>query len=206
MSAEWLFGHEGLTPESAVPFKFLDVMDVEPGQEWTPDCHAVREATGRPTAVIAGLECYYFQPLELIRWRCYEALRQGASGLGICPSGMLRVSPEKVSFLRGLYGELVALEPAIAGSSPTEKTRCQHPGIVVWEKLDGEVRYTFAMRGKRQPNETYGKVEFTLPGSAEKSDKLDVLFEGRSVKLSDGKFSDDFDTPYTVHVYRPPSG
>jgi hypothetical protein len=198
MSAHWLFGHGALTPEAAEPFGFLNTLDVEPGLTWTPDSRAVRGVTKRPVAVIAGLETYYFQSLEVLRWRTYEALRQGANGIGICPSGMLRLSAEKVSFLRGLAGEINGLEGAIVGPEPSEKTTCEQPAITVWEKQDGKTRYVIAMRGA-EPGTGPVEAQLTLPKPAA---SVGVQFEGRTLAAPKRSFKDSFDTPYTVHVYR----
>ncbi len=199
LSAEWLFGHGALTPEAAKPFDFLDVLDVEPGLKWTPDCHAVRRAAGRPLAVVAGLECYYFQQIPMVRWRMYEALRQGATGMGICPSNMLHPTPETVSFLRGLSGELAGLQPLLTGRVPREPIKCDSPDVTLWEKQNGSMRYLVAMRGDGQADEKLRAVTFTLPRPAK---RIEVLFEGRTTSATDGKFTDRFDESFTVRVYR----
>ena len=199
ISAHWLFGHGGLTPEAARHFGYLDVLDVEPGLMWTPDSYSVRRATGRPNAVIAGLECYYFQPPSMLRWRGLRALRQGANGIGICPSGMLAAKPEIISFLRGLHGEIEGLEPLFTGKTPTDMTKTESPAVTVWERQAGKTRYVVAMVGERLPIEANRQVAFTLPVQAEKGD---VMFEARTVAVKGGRFTDVFETPYAVHVYR----
>lgn len=198
LSAEWLFGHGALKPEAARHFDFLDVIDVEPGLRWTPDSHAVRQAIGRPVAIVAGLETYYSQPPALIRWRAYEALRQGASDVGICPSAMLYPKPETVSFLRGLYGEMAGLEPMLAAPPPPQPAACDSPAVTLWERQDGATRYLVAMRGGE--DKPVGPVTFTLPAPVT---KVEVMFEGRQIAPAGGKtFSDTLAVPYTTHVYR----
>lgn len=197
LSATWLFGHTALTPEAAKHFDFLDELDVEPGLTWTPDCHAVRRAAGRPVAVVAGLECYYFQPERLLRWRTYEALRQGANGIGICPSQMLRCKPEIVSYLRGLYGEVQGLQAMLTGRAPAQETKADRAGLTVWERQDGKTRYVVAQVGERRPDEPV--VTFTLPAAGK---RIDVLFEDRTLAVEGGHFTDRFGEPYTVRVYR----
>lgn len=196
LSAHWLFGHGALNPETAAPFSFLDVIDVEPGLTWTPDCHAVREVFDRPVAVVAGLETYYSQPPALIRWRMYEALRLGASDVGICPSAMLYPRPETISFLRGLYGEMCGLEPTLAAAAPEDASTCDDPAVTIWERENGPIRYIVAMRGKESGA---GRVRFTLPGPAA---RVEVLFEGREIAPSGTTFDDALAAPHDVHVYR----
>jgi hypothetical protein len=199
MGAEWLFGHEGLTPEIAKSFNYLDVLDVEPGLTWTPDSQGVRREAGRPIAVIAGLECYYFQSTDMLRWRTYEALRKGANGVGICPSGMLHSRPETVSFLRGLHAEVAALQGMLTGMIPPTASKSSNVGITHWERQDGKTRYLVAMLGDKQLAEKDRQVAFTLPL---KATKVDVLFEGRSLPVVDRQFTDDFVEPFTVRIYR----
>ena len=180
MSAQWLFGHGGLTPGASKHFGHLDVLDVEPGEMWTPDSHGVRRATGRPNAIIAGLECYYFQTPNVLRWRTYEALRKGANGIGICPSGMLAPKPETISFLRGLHGEIQGLEPLLTGKAPTDMTKTDNAAVTVWERQAGKTRYVVAMVGDRLPSEASRQVTFTLPVQAEKGT---VMFEARPIAV-----------------------
>jgi hypothetical protein len=199
LGANWLFGHEGLTPEAGKHFDFLDVIDVEPGLTWTPDCHGVRKAAGRPVSMVAGLECYYFQPINVLRWRVYEALRQGANGIGICPSGMLGPRPEIISFLRGLHGEVEGLRPMLASKPPAEAARVSNPDVTLWERQDGKTRYLVALVGDRKGADRELQVSFTLPM---KTGRVEVLFEGRTLAAEGGRFTDTFAKPYTVHVYR----
>ena len=77
LGAEWLFGTGHADPEAARPFDFLDELDVEPALSWLPDCHAVRQAIGRPVAIVAGLECYHYETLAQLRWRMYERCGKG---------------------------------------------------------------------------------------------------------------------------------
>lgn len=199
LSARWLFGHTALTPEAARHFDFLDELDVEPGLTWTPDSQAVRRACGRPVAVVAGLECYSYQPVELLRWRAYEALRQGANGVGICPSGMLAPKPEVIGFLRGLYGEVEGLKGMIAGKERTGKTTASSAGVTVWERTDGAARYVVAMTGEKPLPMAEREVTFTLPAGEK---RVEVLFEGREVPVKERTFTDRLEGAYTVRVYR----
>jgi hypothetical protein len=199
LGASWLFGHGALKPELAPLFDYLDVIDVEPGLTWTPDSHGFRRAARRPVSIIAGLECYYFQPTALLRWRAYEALRQGANGIGICPSGMLAPKPETVSFLRGLYGEVAGLAPMLAGTAPKTAVRCDAEGIAVWERENGGDRYVVAMRGGEATGPAPITASFAIPTPARHAG---VRFEGRTIEVVGRKFQDRFEGPYAVHVYQ----
>ena len=55
------------------------------------------------------------------------------------------------------------------------------------------------MRGPAREGEKVGRVRITLPVKAE---SVQVTFEGRSIGVTDGGFSDSFAAPFTVHVYR----
>jgi hypothetical protein len=50
-------------------------------------------------------------------------------------------------------------------------------------------------------NTTIGKVKVTFSSLPFPADSLDVLFEDRSLNISDGSFQDSFD-PYEVHIYK----
>ncbi len=198
MSAEWLFGHGALKPEMAEYFGFLDLIDVEPGLTWLPDANAFREKAGRPVCVLGGLECYYAQPPEVLRWRVYEAMRQGVNDLGICPSGMLCARPESVSLLRELYAQTAAMQEMLALPAPKVATTCDNQVISIWERQTAAGRDIVAMRNPGDETEPI-KVGFTLPAAAR---GIKLLFEPRKVTVSQQTFTDVFDRPYAVHVYR----
>ena len=202
LGAEWLFGTGTLTADAARHFDFLDVLDVEPAAGWAPDGRAVREAVrqgaGRGACVVAGLECYHFEPLAELRWRMYEALRRGSNDVGICPSGMLAPRPEAITFLRGLYGEELALGPMLAAADPAAPSRCDDPALDLWERQDGRTRWLVVLR-HGDPKGAAKAATFTLPGAAA---KVEVLFEGREVPARGPSFSDELRGPSAVHVYR----
>ncbi len=197
MSAQWLFGHGALKPAMAEYFGFLDVIDVEPGLTWTPDANAFREKAGRPVCVVAGLECYHYQSPNVLRWRMYEAMRQGVNDIGICPSGMLSARPESVSLLRSLYAESAALRAALSAPTPKVATACDNGAVRVWERETAAGRYVIAMRESDGESDSV-TAKFTLPVD---SDKVEVLFEPRKVTAADRSFTDVFGK-YAVHVYR----
>ena len=174
---------------------------MEPGLTWIPDSHGVRAAATRPICIVAGLECYYFQPITLLRWRMYEALRRGANGIGICPSGMLVARPETVTFLRGLYGEAEGLRPLMAGSEPAAAVQCDAPHVTLWERTcDGGARYVVAIRDG-EPSAGPVEAAFFAPTPISVATAA-VLFEGRTLPVGGGKWHDHFDEPYALHVYR----
>ncbi len=202
ISAEWLFGTGTLDAASARQFDFLDEVDVEPGLSWLPDVNAIRaaasQASARNPCVVAGLECYYYESPGTLRWRMYEALRRGASDVGICPSNMLTPSPENISFLRCLYAEELGLEPMLAASAPAKAALCDDPNVTVWEREQGSVRYVI-VQGNRKAAKIGERFTVRLPSSP---NVVDVLFEGRTLKSAGLSFSDVLDDATTVHVYR----
>lgn len=195
LGAGWLLGHAALTPETARAFGFLDVIEVEMGLSWIPNANDARKAAGRPLCIVAGMECYYTQPADMIRWRMYRALMEGANGIGICPSGMLAAKPELVSLLRGLHAEVEALRPFIAGGAPVPASS-SNPAVSVWAKRSGNEILVIAAR-IAAGGPSSGTI--TVPAA---EGAADVLFEGRRLPVRGIKITDDWATPHTVHVYR----
>ena len=89
----------------------------------------------RRTAVLVGLETYFYQPERVLRWHGYRAVLNGAAGVGLCPSGMLESRPEKVNFLRGLNAEFRRLGPVIADRSPAEPVACDSQAIETLQRV-----------------------------------------------------------------------
>jgi hypothetical protein len=154
--------------------------------------------TRRPTAVIVGLETYFYQPLDVLRWRGYRAVLDGAHGIGLCPSGMLESRPDKVNFLRGLNAEFRALAPAIVGGEPRAKCTADSPRVEIFERVAEGKRTLIVARTKEDAKSL--RVNFSFPAEVA-AREVKVRFEGRAISASGGGFSDDFATPYTVHVY-----
>ncbi|MGC8669452.1 MAG: hypothetical protein ACP5VE_15200 [Chthonomonadales bacterium] len=195
LGAGWLLGHRALTPDTARAFGFLDVVETEMGLTWIPNAEAARRDAGRSFCVVAGMECYYTQSAEMIRWRMYRAIMEGVNGIGICPSGMLAAKPELVSLLRGLHAEVEAIRPFLAGALPLHASS-GNPAVSVWAKRTGnEILVVAARTSSAGP--LAGTI--TVP-SAEGT--ADVLFEGRNLPVRGGKITDEWKGPYAVHVYR----
>jgi hypothetical protein len=77
--------------------------------------------------------------------------------------------------------------------------RTSSSALTVWERQDGRTRYVVAMLGDQLPEVKNRRVTYRLPVKAMRAD---VLFEGRRIAVEDGQFTDHFDEPFTVRVYR----
>ena len=132
----WLVGHPGHDQVMKTFVGSWDVIGVESSFE-SPvliDKIAVPLMTQRKTAVIVGLEAYFYQPLEVLRWRGYRAILDGAHGIGLCPSGMLESRPDNLNYLRGLNAEFRALAPAIMGEEPAQKCSADSDRVDLMER------------------------------------------------------------------------
>lgn len=190
-SLSWLVGaphHQADMPKFQA---YWDAIGVEASFEEYP---AVTQLAGHPCAVLAGLEAYYYQSLEMLRWRGYESVIHGCAGVGLCPSGMLQARPDMVSFLRGLDGEFRGLGPVLAGG--TGPSLVAPPGFDCLAREGQGHLYLLVARDGAGSGPARGN--FRLPAGSSAT----VLFEARRVKLSEGVLQDDFATPHTVHVYR----
>lgn len=188
----WLVGHPGHNQALAAFTPIFDVVGVEASFEEVPEANRYR-GSSHPCAVLAGLEAYYYQPVESLRWRGYRALYEGCSGVGLCPSEMLKASPAHISALRGLNGEFRGLEAVLLGGS--EKS-VQADGTVQFfeRQLQGR-RYLFALAAP-------GSKIFPFTASFRGvNGKVRVRGENRSLEASGGRFQDVFSGPYAVHVY-----
>jgi len=196
----WLVGHPGHDEAMKTFVNGWDVIGVESSFE-SPvliDKFARPLMTQRKTAVIVGLEAYFYQPLEVLRWRGYRAVIEGAHGIGLCPSGMLESRPDSINYLRGLNAEFRALAPAIMGDEPGAKCSADSESVDLMERIADSKRYLIVAGRKEKAQKA--AVRFTFP-SGFACAKVKVLFEGRTIQPSDHGFVDEFATPYTVHVY-----
>ena len=199
----WLVGHPDHDNAMKSFVGYWDAIGVESSFESPVLVNEVAKPlmTRRPTAVIVGLETYFYQPLEVLRWRGYRAVLEGAHGVGLCPSGMLESRPDKVNFLRGLNAEFRALAPAFMGAEPAAKCSADTDRVELFERVAEGKRILIATRKKDDAKAV--RVRFTLP-SGPTGAGVQVRFEGRTLAISGGGFSDEFATPYTVHVYELP--
>ena len=119
----WLVGHPGHNEAMQVFVPDWDVIGVETSFEAVPKINQLAKPLmkARKTAVLVGLETYFYQSNEVLRWRGYRAILDGAAGIGLCPSGMMQSRPDKVNYLRGLNGEFRGLAPILVADEPAEK-------------------------------------------------------------------------------------
>ncbi len=187
----WLIGHPGHNQALSAFTPIFDVVGVEASFEEVPEANRHRGST-HPCAVLAGLEAYYYQPVESLRWRGYRALYEGCAGVGLCPSEMLKASPAHINYLRGLNGEFRGLEEVLLGpSAASVKTEGQ---VQCFERKVGGRRYLFAMSA---PDAQKFPLQVTFRGV---NGKVKVRGEGRTLEAR-GAFQDVFAGPYSVHVY-----
>jgi hypothetical protein len=198
--ASWLVGHPDHDTAMQAFVGEWDAIGVEASFEAVPEIrrHARPRRKQRPTAVLVGLETYFYQPGHVLRWRGYRALLNGAAGVGLCPSGMMQSRPDKVNFLRGLNGEFRGLAPILAAEEPRQKLAVGSGLVETTERLLGGRRTVIAVRGRDDAGPIH--VRFALPPGTGCS-RVKVRFEGRTIQPTQKGFEDEFRRPHTVHVY-----
>jgi hypothetical protein len=196
----WLVGHPGHNQAMPAFIPHWDAIGVETSFEQLPRIAQVAKPLmqGRKTAVLVGLETYFYQPNETLRWRGYSSLLEGAAGIGLCPSGMLQARPDKENFLRGLNAEFRGLAPIITAEEPPDRISCSSSLVQTMERVLGGKRYLFAVRGSQEGGPL--KVRFSYPSGTAYA-KVRAMFEGRKLTPAGSGFEDDFPAPKTVHVY-----
>ncbi|MBI2192250.1 MAG: hypothetical protein HYU36_09720 [Planctomycetes bacterium] len=196
----WLVGHPHHNEAMKAFVPDWDVIGVEASFETQPKIRAIAGPLmkTRRTAVLVGLETYFYQSYRTLRWRGYRSVLDGASGIGLCPSGMLQSHPDKVNDLRSLNGEFRGLSPVITAAEPVERMVVHSPFVDILEReLEGR-RYVFAVRGSDDAGPL--KARFQFPQGRRWS-RVKVRFEARSLEPSPEGFEDDFHQVQTVHVY-----
>lgn len=186
----WLVGHPGHQQAMKTFMPLFDVIGVETSFEEVPE---PQQSPNHPCAVLAGLEAYFYQPVESLRWRGYRAVYEGCAGVGLCPSEMLKARPAHVNYLRGLNGEFRGLEQVFTAPVPAQPVRAVGP-VQTFERQAGH-RYLFALSA---PGHKEFPAKVTFQGV---SGSVRVRGEARTLEVSGGSFSDTFAGPYTVHVY-----
>ena len=122
----------------------------------------------------------------------------GASGIGLCPSGMMQSSPRQVNYLRGLNGEFRGLAPVIMADEPAAKVTADTDHIDTLQRvLDGK-HYIIAVRNKDDAGVIKARV--AIPADLAGA-QVRVLFEDRKIHADGQGFADEFSGPQTVHVY-----
>jgi hypothetical protein len=197
----WLIGHPRHNETFAAFVPHFDVVGVEASFEEVPQIrrYARPLMKTKPTAILVGLETYFYQSPEVLRWRSYRAVIEGAAGVGLCPSGMLEARPERVNYLRGLNAEFRSLGPILTAPEPKEPIRVGSPTVETLERVHSGRRYLIAAR--RNDGGPAARVRFTFPAGA-RYQRVRALFEAdRAVPVSAGGFEDEFPTTVTVRVY-----
>jgi len=187
----WLVGHPGHNQALGSFTPIFDVVGVETSFDEVPEADRYRGG-GRPSAVLAGLEAYYYQPLELLRWRGYRALYEGCAGVGLCPSEMLKASPAHLNYLRGLNGEFRGLESVLL--APPGKSVSAQGAVQFFERAWGPKHYLFCMSAPGAKGFPFTATFQGVRGPVK------VRAEGRTLQ-ADGTLRDVFSGPYSVHVY-----
>ena len=210
--SSWLVGHPGHNEAMQAFIPDWDAIGVETSFEAVPKINQLARPLMkvRKTAVLVGLETYFYQSNEVLRWRGYRAILDGAAGIGLCPSGMMQSRPDKVNYLRGLNGEFRGLAPILTADEPPQKCTLRVTArqgarppdalklIDTMERLCEGKRYVFAVRNRDDAGPL--RVRFDFP-KGERYSGVRVRFEGRTIQPSGGGFEDDFAEPQTVHVY-----
>ncbi len=197
--SSWLVGHPGHNEAMKAFVPDWDAIGVEASFETVPEINkvAVPLMKGRRSALIVGLETYFYVPNETLRWRGYKSILNGATGIGLCPSGMMQSRPDKVNYLRGLNGEFRGLAAILAAEEPKDKLAIAPPVETLERVFEGK-RYLIALRSDAAPGSL--KARFGFPKGFRCS-TVKVRFEARAIAPAADGFDDGFPTPRTVHVY-----
>ncbi|MFC1714466.1 hypothetical protein ACFL6S_12430 [Candidatus Poribacteria bacterium] len=108
--------------------------------------------------------------------------------------------PEMLAGVTAVNNQIHELAPVL--NSPTiedgvtVESSSEEVPIALMTKRYGDATYVFAVGMRNAPTKGSFMVQ-ELPGTAE----AEVIGEGRSISVRDGKFEDDFE-PYDVHLYR----
>ena len=198
--ASWLVGHPGHNAAMRAFVGAWDVVGVEASFQTVPDVnrHAKPFMKPRRTAVLIGLETYFYQPNHVLRWRGYRGVLDGATGIGLCPSGMMQSRPDKVNYLRGLNGEFRGLAAVLAADEPKDRLSVSSKRVETMERMLAGRRYVIAVRGRDEAGPL--TVRFAFPAGC-RAGTVKVRFEGRSLPVSEKGFEDTFAHEQAVHVY-----
>ena len=141
---------------------------------------------------------YWLLPTpEQLRCMAYLAVIHGAKAIIYYEYGGAKDTPLWDAF-RPLNEEMKALSPVLLVGSASERFHVfpRQVGVDVLEKEHEGHLYIIAANTQDHPTE----VQFK---SRREQGTVEVMFEGRSLPLTDGAFLDSF-PPYGVHVYRLP--
>jgi hypothetical protein len=200
----WLVGHPGHNQALPAFTSEFDAVGVEASFETVPELRrlglGVGERAGvRPSAILVGLEGYFYQSPEVLRWRGYRAVLEGAAGVGLCPSGMLQARPDYVNFLRGLNAEFRGLAPLLLANAPTARTTTTNGSVELFEReLDG--KRTLIVTRKNPTETTTLELRFAVPGPTPLR-RVTERFSGRVLDHTGSGFHDRWSEPALVRVY-----
>ncbi|MEN6544595.1 MAG: hypothetical protein ABFE07_00980 [Armatimonadia bacterium] len=129
----------------------------------------------------------------------YQTVIEGARGLVWYTfddkSFMVLDHPELWAMMKQLVTELKALTPVLLQPEGKVKRFTAGPEDVIRAAAIGDT-----IMAAHTNDKDLGPQELTIPGLKGKA-QAEVLFENRTVSLTDGKLTDNF-APYAVHVYR----
>ncbi|WP_259460347.1 hypothetical protein [Pseudarthrobacter phenanthrenivorans] len=141
---------------------------------------------------------------EQIEGACWSAIIHEARGICFFQHNndgvnggysLVDCSEERKDFIRRSNAKITALAPVINTQSYAWDFG---PGLDTMLKAKDRVAYVFA---EIALGTDPGSRTFTLPPSVSGT-TIEVVDEGRSVKLEDGRFVDEFAHEYTHHIYR----
>jgi hypothetical protein len=145
--------------------------------------------------------------VDEVRSEVWMALIHGARGLiyfchqfqpEFIEAGLL-ARPEMARAVRQINRQVLELAPALHSPDVSGATVASSDPKVPIDfvyKRQGPTAYVFAVA--MRPGAT--TAQFTVPDPAHTS--VEVLGEGRTIPVTRGAWSDRFDTPYQVHLYR----
>ncbi len=135
------------------------------------------------------------------RFMAYQMIIHGARGLVWWGTRYGRKDPQLWADLQKLAGELAELSAALVGEDGPRRTHVglgelsPQPVEYLVKRAGGEV-YLLAANASPEP----ATLHWNAREAGVQAAALHVLFENRTVPLTDGQLDDDF-TPYAVHVY-----
>lgn len=143
--------------------------------------------------MLAGLEAYYYQPLESLRWRGYRALYEGCAGVRTVSLGNAQGQSRPPQLLAGPERRVTNGLEAVLLAPPGKSVRAQ--GAVQFFEEPG-VRSTTCL-----PLAHPGAQGFPFTATFQGvRGSVKVRGEGRNLQ-ADGTLRDVFAGPYSVHVY-----
>ncbi|MFQ6099110.1 MAG: beta-galactosidase, partial [Armatimonadota bacterium] len=126
----------------------------------------------------------------------YLGVTHGANGILYWEYNDAKRSPAVWEAVVALSNELKALTPALTAPTVQPGARADSSDVHLITKDAADGLYVIAVNAAPEP---VGRVTITIPRHLDAP--AEVLFEGRRIKLADGKITDEF-RGYERHVYR----